>query len=348
MLSGTNVRVGSREDIASSLLHRPGAEGVAGLHGALLISGHEPLLALCGGAVRERIRHHPPGGLPLQRIVADRGGGRQRGVDVARFEETRTLLLLAVDPDARQAVRLQLDLDLQRVGLGLAAGLLLEPRHLGQDAEKVLDVVAGLMGDDIGRGELAGVARTAVEPGLDLAEKTGIEKDLLVRRTVERSHRRLRHAAATAIGDVAEQHDARTGIGLPAGLEDLAPAIVDLAEDAGDHATHLVGRRAGLAGRPAIGLIGRRLAAAVEHLCAADQNARIDAEGVADQAKHDDGADAEPAATSHRKTEAATAATATVVATVVNIVAATKIIVTHGAFPSFQLTAAGSPNPTPR
>src|SRR3981081_4680524 len=117
------------------------------------------------------------------------------------------------------------------------------------------------MSDDIGSGELAGITRTAVKPSLDLTEKSGVEKNCLLRRTVERSHRRLRHAAAPAIGRVAKQHDARTRIGLPAGLEDLAPAIVDLAKDAGNHAAHLVGGRASLGGPgPAIGFIARRVA----------------------------------------------------------------------------------------
>src|SRR5258706_15449156 len=119
--------------------------------------------------------------------------------------------------------------------------------------------MSGFMGDDIGGGEFARFARTAVKPRLALTEEPGIEKDLLVRRAIERPHRRLRHAAAPAIGGVAKQYDARTGIGLTAGLEDFAPAVVDLAEDTGDHATHLVGRRTGLGGPPpAIRFIARR------------------------------------------------------------------------------------------
>src|SRR5258708_30273884 len=133
------------------------------------------------------------------------------------------------------------------------------------------------MRDDVGGGELAGIARAAAEAGLDLAEEAGVEEYLLVRRAVERPHRRLRHAAAPAIGGVTEQHDTRPRIGLAAGLEDLAPAIVDLAEDAGDHAPHLVFRRAGLGRpRPAIGLVGRRLLAAGEDFRTADQDARVD------------------------------------------------------------------------
>src|SRR5205085_4576940 len=83
-------------------------------------------------------------------------------------------------------------------------------------------------------------------------------------------------------------------------------------------------------------LITRRLtAAAGEDFGAADQDARVDAEGIAEQAEHDDGADAEPATAAHRNAKAAATAhaAAAVVATVFDIVAAAKIIVTHGGFP---------------
>ncbi len=189
------------------------------------------------------------------------------------------------------------------------------------------------MGDDIGCREFAGAARTAAKARLDFAEETGVEEDLLVRRAVERSHRRLRHAAAAAIGGVAKQHDARSRVILSAGLEDLAPAVIDLAKNAGDHAADFVFRRAGLGRpRPAIGLVGRRLVAAGQDFGAADQDARIDSESIADQTEHDNGADAEPA-TAHRQTKTATTAThsaAAIVATVFNVVAAAEIIVTHG------------------
>src|SRR6202034_4010580 len=132
-----------------------------------------------------------------------------------------------------------------------------------------------------------------------------------------------------------------TDIGLSAGAEDFAPAIVDFTEDAGDHAAHLVGRRAGLGWRGSpIGLIGRRRAAAVENLRAADQKPRVDAERITDQAEHDDGADAETAAADRKaKAAATTHSAAAVVATVFDVVAATEIIVTHGAFPSFQFAS---------
>src|SRR5579872_5234498 len=119
MLSGTNCFDSSMEVIHPTLvsrmhrgkksgdasLQRVRAERVAGLHGTLLVAGHEPSLALGRGAVGKGIRHHAAGRLPLQRVVADRGRRRQRRVDVAGFEEARTLLLLAVGPDARQAIR---------------------------------------------------------------------------------------------------------------------------------------------------------------------------------------------------------------------------------------------------
>jgi len=70
---------------------------------------------------------------------------------------------------------------------------------------------------------------------------------------------------------------------------------------------------------------------------AADQQPRVNAERITDQAEHDDGADAETAAADRKADAAATAhSAATVVATVFDVVAATEIIVTHGAVPSFQ------------
>src|SRR5205085_9895495 len=129
--------------------------------------------------------------LALQRIVADRSRRGQCRFDVARLDEARTFLFLAVDPDAGQAIGLQLDLDLQRVGFRLAAGLLLHPLHARQDAEQVLDVMAGLMRDDIGGGEFAGVARTAAKLGLDVAEERSVEEYLFVRRAVDRKSTRL-------------------------------------------------------------------------------------------------------------------------------------------------------------
>src|SRR4029434_11036406 len=189
-------------------LQRTLGKRVAGLYRALLVAGHEPLLALRRRAVGEAIAHHPARRLPLQRVVADRGRRPQCRVDVAGLDEAGTLLLFAVDPDARKTIRLQLDLDLQRVGLRLAAGLLLQPLHARQDAEQVLDVMSRLMRDDVGGRELAGTARATAEARFNFAEETGVEEYLFVRRAVERSHRRLRHAAAPAIGGVAKQHDA--------------------------------------------------------------------------------------------------------------------------------------------
>src|SRR4051812_18976850 len=317
---------------------------VAGLDGALLVAGHEPLFALRGRAVGEGIGHDAARRLALQRVVADRARRGECGVDVARLQEVRPLLRLAIDPDAGQAVGLQFDLHLQRIGLRLAAGLLLQPRHARNDAEQVLNVMAGLMGDDVGGGEVTGgLAGAAAKTRLDFAEETGVEEDGPVGRTIERPHRRLRPAAAPTIGDIAEQHDLRTGKGLAGGLEDLAPAIVDLTEDAGDHASHLVGRRAalGVGRRLAIGLVGRRLAATGEYLGAADQDARIDAKGVTHQAEHDDGADAEPAAAHGEAEPASSTAAATIVATILDVVAAAEIIVAHGGFPRSWLASFG-------
>src|SRR5579872_6057387 len=189
--SAQSCRRTNEADFITMPSQRACAKSVAGVDGALLEPGHEPALALFGAAVGERVGHHAPSGLPLQGIVADRSRGLQRSVDVALLEEVRTLLLFAIGPHAGETIGLQLDLDLQGVGFGLTRGLLLHRVHFRDDAEQVLHVMAGLVRDDVGLRELAGLALAAAEPGLDLAEEAGVEKNLLLRWAVERAHRRL-------------------------------------------------------------------------------------------------------------------------------------------------------------
>src|ERR1041385_445738 len=68
-------------------------------------------------------------------------------------------------------------------------------------------------------------------------------------------------------------------------------------------------------------------AAAADHLGSADQEARIDAERIADDAENDDGADAE-AATAHREAKSAPAAPA-IAASIFNVVALRQIFKAH-------------------
>ena len=162
----------------------------------ILEAGHEPALALLRGAVGEAVGHHVALRLPLQRVVADRGGGAQRGFDVAGLDERRLSLAsqrsfswLAQTPARQSACSSTLHLDL--VGLGLAAGGALQLLRLRQDAEQVLHVMADLVRDHIGLRELAGLAAdvAAAEAGRDLIEERGVEIDLLVGRAIERPHR---------------------------------------------------------------------------------------------------------------------------------------------------------------
>jgi hypothetical protein len=75
---------------------------------------------------------------------------------------------------------------------------------------------------------------------------------------------------------------------------------------------------------------------------ATDQDAWIDTDGPAHKAEHKDGANAEAAAARDAKTAptAAAKSTAIVIAPVVDVVAATKIIVAHGGSPSFHSSGA--------
>src|SRR5437868_6978149 len=87
------------------------SERVAGVDRALLEPDVEPATALRRRAVREAVGHDLSSSAALQRVVADRRRGLQRGFDVAWLEKIPFLLRL-VGPDAGEAVGLQLDLHL--------------------------------------------------------------------------------------------------------------------------------------------------------------------------------------------------------------------------------------------
>ena len=184
----------------------PAPERVACTDLAALIAGPEPLLALRRRAMRKGIRHDHALASFLQRVVADLAGGVQGLVDVAFFDDAVALGVMG--PDAGIAVGLQLDPDRDGVAVARRSALALPVGAL-EDAGKVLDVVADLVGDDIGLGEIARRAELV----LQLPEEVEVEIELLVVGAVERPDRRAGGAAGRA-DLVVEQDEGRLRIGL--------------------------------------------------------------------------------------------------------------------------------------
>src|SRR5262249_60004882 len=116
---------------------------------------------------------------PMETIVADGRCGLHRCLYVTRFDET-PLLLGVMRPHAREAIGLQLDPDLELIGLGLVHAAL-DLLHTGQDPQQVLHVMADLVGDYIGLGELAALTSdiAAAKARFEVVEERGIEIDLL-------------------------------------------------------------------------------------------------------------------------------------------------------------------------
>ena len=155
--------------------------------------------------------------------------------------------------------------------------------------------MADLVRDHVGAGELAGFAAAAAEAPLQVLEERRVEIDLVVARAIERPHRALRRAAGRA-RRAREHHELGRAIGLAVLGEHVLPLHLGAAEHAAHEARSLVVDRRRRRTRRLLLL----LLAAAENLRAADQQPRIDAERLADDAEHHDGADAEPAA-SHRE-----------------------------------------------
>jgi hypothetical protein len=154
---------------------------------------------------------------------------------------------------------------------------------------------------------------------------------------------RLRAAA------VEDQH--RRAIGLAILGEDVPPLHLGAAEHLGDEAAHVVLRRAG-APRGRRRLLHLWLALAVQHLRAADQQARIDAERPADQAEDHDGTDAQAAATDRKAETAPAAAVAAFAASILDVAAFLQVVQAHGILlvrgPGLKGIAAVRPNLPPR
>src|SRR5439155_7839858 len=139
----------------------------------------ERLYALVGRAGVEGFRRLPARRLPLQPVVAEGRRGVERLLHVARLEDVARALGV-VRPDAREAIRLQLQPDGRRVGLRPATPAL--GHHAIRDPELLLDVMADLVGDHVRLREITG----GTEPLAQRAEEVEVEIDLLVWRTVER------------------------------------------------------------------------------------------------------------------------------------------------------------------
>ncbi|MDR6357907.1 hypothetical protein Q3H58_004578 [Pseudomonas psychrotolerans] len=175
-----------------------------------------------------------PWALALQAIVTD-GIGRVQGLfQVARFQPVQPLLGV-VGPDAGVAVGLQLQAD--RQAGGTLGGDTPTPRrfHLARGTGEVLHVVADLVGDDVGAGEIA----VGAEALLQFLEEGQIQVDLAIHRAIEGATGRG-GAAATGLHLAVEQHQLGRLVLLAMGLEDARPGILGFAQHRA-HEIHLLG-----------------------------------------------------------------------------------------------------------
>ena len=138
-----------------------------------------------------------------------------------------------VRPDAREAIRLQLQPDRRHVGLRAGAPAL--GHHAIGDPELLLDVMADLVRDDVRLCEVAGGAEALAQR----AEEVEVEIDLLVLRTVERPGGGAGDAARRLHGAVEED---QLGISILAAhaTEQRAPGVLGVGEHRGHEVTQVV------------------------------------------------------------------------------------------------------------
>src|SRR5207237_7023912 len=129
-------------------------------------------------------------------------------------------LVGAVAPDAGEAVGLQLEPYRNRVG---GAGILpFKAPRLRVDPKQMLNVMPKLVSEDVRFREIAGRA----EAPLQLVVEAEIDINLLIERTVERTHRRLGRSTP-GLGHVTEEHELRILVGYAPIVENRAPRVLD-------------------------------------------------------------------------------------------------------------------------
>ena len=167
----------------------PAVEGVAGSRACRSRSRRlNQRERCCGGAVRPGLRVHPA---RWPASGCGRRPPRRRRRAPRRRRPPRGCLRCCVEcaQTPGEAVGLQLEphRELRWPDPGPACCSLLD---LAADAEQVLHVVADLVGDHVGLGEVAGRAEAVAQ----LLVEAEVDVDLLVGRAVERPHRGLRRS----------------------------------------------------------------------------------------------------------------------------------------------------------
>src|SRR6186713_627191 len=131
LLKDPRIGFAVRDDARPLPLKPARPERIAGLDLAGLQPGGEPARALLRRTMGEAVGHYAALALLLQSVVADGRRSLDRFLDVARLERLPALVGV-VRPDAREAIRQQLDADGELVGLRLS-DLTLALLDAGQD-----------------------------------------------------------------------------------------------------------------------------------------------------------------------------------------------------------------------
>ena len=227
--------------------------------------------------MRERLRHHVAHAFFLQTVITDGAGGTQCLLDIALLEHLATAVGM-IAPQPGKTVGLQFQLYGQCIRLGLADAALRLP-DLVADTQQVLHVMADLVGNDVGLGEVTG----RPVPLFEVLEEGEVDVDLVIGRAVERSHRGCCHAAGGLYG-AGEHHQHWFPVVETAGPEYGVPGVLRIRQHHRDEV-----REPFLFRRRTVLVSCRDRCSTLLHL---QQHLRIDAEEIGQRQGDNNGADA--------------------------------------------------------
>src|SRR6266513_6000127 len=172
----------------------------------------------------------------LEPVVANRAGCAECFFDIAGFDNMLDPVGIT-SPNAGEKIRLQFEPDREPIIFRFADATARRIHTIG-NAEQFLHVMSNLVGDNVALGEIA----SCTQAFLELTEKTEVDVNASISRTIERTGCAAGEATA-GLNQVREEHKPRLLV-LPAHLpEDLVPSVFGIGENDGDKFRCLIARR---------------------------------------------------------------------------------------------------------
>ena len=192
-----------------------------------LVAAAKPADALFGSAVGKRIGHDVTARSGLESVVANRAGRVHRFFNVARFDNVLHPVGIP-GPNASQEIGLELEADRELIVFRLTHPTARRLRAI-RNTEQILHVMPNFVGYDVRFREIT----SGTQALLELTEKTEVDVNALILRTIERTARATGESAPGP-HHVREENEPRLFVLSAHLVEEVMPRVFGVGQNDGD------------------------------------------------------------------------------------------------------------------